>query len=204
LGATARRLARRPARRIGGADNPWIARPAPSDSSPHPRRRGPLARALERIGPGENPAGVVYGIIVIGALLAAESARHETYLDTVSSTVIAAALYWLAHAYAGVLGRRLTLHERLTAGALVRALGHDWAIVRGAAVPLLALALCWAIGVALHTAVSAALWSAIASLIAFELLAGVRSRASAGELAFDLAVGATMGLAILLLKIVLH
>jgi hypothetical protein len=146
----------------------------------------------------------VYGIIVIGALLAAESARHETYLDTVSSTVIAAALYWLAHAYAGVLGRRLTLQQRLTAGALARALGHDWAIMRGAAVPLLALVLCWAIGVALHTAVAAALWSVIASLIAFELLAGVRSRATPGELALDLGVGAAMGLAILVLKIVLH
>jgi hypothetical protein len=146
----------------------------------------------------------VYGIIVIGALLAAESDRHDTYLDTVSSTVIAAALYWLAHAYAGVLGSRLTSQRRLTVAALVRALAHDWAIMVGAAVPLLTLVLCWALGAALGSAVTAALWSAIASLIAFELLAGVRSRATPRELALDLAVGSLMGLAILALKIVLH
>jgi hypothetical protein len=147
---------------------------------------------------------VVYGTIVIGALLAAESPRHDTYLDTLASTVIAAALYWLAHAYANVLGRRLAQHERLTAGGLVRALGRDWAIMRGAALPLLALVLAWAAGARLQTGVTAALWSAVASLIAFELIAGVRSRAEPGELVLEVGVGATMGLAILALRIVLH
>ena len=161
------------------------------------------ARALDRI-VGENPSGVVYGTIVIGALLAAESGRHESYLDTVVSTVIAAALYWLAHAYADVLGRRLDAHERLSAGALGRALVRDWAILRGAALPLLALAIAWASGAALHTGVTAALWSAIASLVAFELIAGVRSHASARVLALEACVGTTMGVAILALKIVLR
>jgi hypothetical protein len=147
---------------------------------------------------------VIYGIIVIGALLAAESDRHETYLDTVASAVIAAALYWFAHAYADLLGRRLEQHERLTAEALGRALVHDRAIMRGAALPLAVLSIGWAVGAAQQTAVSAALWSAVASLVAFELVAGVRSHASPRELAFEGAAGAAMGLAILALKIVLH
>ncbi len=154
--------------------------------------------------PGENPSGVVYGIIVIGALLAAESGRHETYLDTIASAAIAAALYWLAHAYAEVLGRRLALHERLTAGALGRALANDWAIMRGAALPLTVLAVAWAAGAAQQTAVTAALWSTVVSLVAFELIAGIRSQASPRELALEGAVGAAMGIAILALKIVLH
>lgn len=147
---------------------------------------------------------MVYGIIVIGALLAAESGRHETYLDTIASTLLAAALYWVAHAYASVLGRRLELHERLSAATLIRALAHDWAIMRGAALPLLALVLAWIAGAALATAVTAALWSAIASLIAFELFAGIRSRATPSELVLEVGVGGAMGVAILLLKIILH
>jgi hypothetical protein len=146
----------------------------------------------------------VYGVIVIGSLLAAESGRHESYLDTVVSAVIAAALYWLAHAYASVLGRRLANDERLSAGALARALAHDWALIRGAAVPLLALLLAGAAGASQEAAVTAGLWSAVASLVVFELVAGIRSRATRGELVIELAVGATMGLAILALKIVLH
>lgn len=180
---------------------------APRQSRPSPPRtdaRGRFARALERFTPRENPAGVVYGIIVIGALLAAESDLHETYLDTVASTVIASCLYWLADAYATVLGQRVTEQQRLTTSVLARGLAHEWAVMRGAAVPLFAILLCWTIGVALHTAVTVALWSVIVSLIAFELLAGVRSRATPRELALDLAVGSVMGLAILGLKIVLR
>jgi len=154
--------------------------------------------------PEENPSGVVYGIIVIGALLAAESGRHESYLDTIASAAIAAALYWFAHAYADVLGSRLAQHERLTARALGQALAHDWAIIRGAALPLAVLAICWAGATTQQTAVTAALWSTIVSLVAFELIAGIRARASPGELALEGAVGAAMGIAILALKIVLH
>jgi hypothetical protein len=166
--------------------------------------RARLARAADRIVAAENPSGIVYGIIVIGALLAAESGRHETYLDTVASAAIAAALYWFAHAYAEVLGRRLLRNERLSARALMRALGRDWAIVQGAALPLAALAIGWVAGAAQQTAVTAALWSAIASLVAFELLAGIHARASARELVLEGCAGAAMGIAILALKIVLH
>lgn len=141
---------------------------------------------------------------MVGALLAAESGSHESYLDTLGSAAIAIALYWLAHAYASVLGHRLATHESLTARALLRALGHDLTLVRGAAIPLVALLIAWAAGAAQQTAVTAALWSTVASLIAFELLAGIRSRAKPCELALEVSVGVVMGVAILALKIVLH
>jgi hypothetical protein len=161
-------------------------------------------QASEWLIPAENPAGTVYGMIVIGALLAAESGRHESHVDEVGSTLIALGLYWLAHAYASVLGQRLATHERLTAGALGRTLLHDWAIVRGASIPLLALLLGWAVGAGREASVDAALWSTIAGLIAFELLAGVRSRATRRELALEVCVGVTIGVGILALKILLH
>jgi hypothetical protein len=161
-------------------------------------------RAADWLVEAENPAGVVYGVIAIGALLAAESGHHEAYPDTVGSAIIAAALYWLAHAYATLIGRRLSTDQRLTAATLWDALIHDWAIVRGAAIPLLVLLLGWAVGAARETAVTAALWSAVASVIAFELAAGVRSRATRGELALELGVGMALGLAIIAMKVVLH
>jgi hypothetical protein len=147
---------------------------------------------------------VVYGIIAIGALMAAESGRHESYPDAVGSAIIAAGLYWLLHAYSNVLGRRLATRGRLTARTLWRALIHDYAIVRGAALPLFVLLFAWATGAARETAVTAAVWSAVASVIAFELLAGIRSRATPGELALEVGIGMAMGVAILGLKVVLH
>ena len=71
-------------------------------------------------------------------------------------------------------------------------------------VPLAVLVVGWIVGVQQQTAVTAALWSAIASLILFELVAGLRAHASARELALEVCVGAAMGVAIVALKIVLH
>jgi hypothetical protein len=152
----------------------------------------------------ENPSGVVYGVIVIGALLAAESALHESYGEAIGSAALAVAVLWVAHAYAGVLGRRLAGEERLTPATLLRALGHDGAVLRGAAIPLLVLLVCWLLGTEQQRAVNAAVWSAAISLVVFELLAAVRSRLAPPEFALEVAVGAAMGLAILALKIVLH
>jgi hypothetical protein len=143
-------------------------------------------------------------VILIGALLAAESGRHETYLDTEASALIATTTFWLAHAYATMLGRRLGGHERLTPRSLARALADSSSLLIGAAVPMLVLLVAWITGASQSTGVTAALWSVVAILIALELIAGIRSRVSPAELALDLAVGVTLGVGILALKIVLH
>jgi VIT1/CCC1 family predicted Fe2+/Mn2+ transporter len=154
--------------------------------------------------PVENPARVVYGIIAVGALMAAESGRNESYPDTVASALLATALYWLAHSYAEVLGQRLATSERLTARAMRDAAVHEFAVVRGATIPLLALLISWAAGASQQTAVTAALWSSVASLFVFELIAGMRSRASPREIALETAVGAVLALGIVFLKSLLH
>lgn len=176
---------------------------APAPPRARTGRAAPLERAAEWLVPRENPSGAVYGVVVTGALLAAESGSHESHLDTVASVATAAALYWLAHAYSGLLGRRLAGAERLTLKALWRSLAYDWALVRGAAVPLIALVLAWLLGAAQATSVNIALWSAVVSLLALELIAGARSHVGRGELVLQASVGLAMGLAIIALKTLL-
>jgi hypothetical protein len=151
-----------------------------------------------------DAAGVVYGVITIGALMAAESGRHESYLDLFASALVATLLYWLAHAYADLLGRRLATAEPLTAGALGRALVHDWAIVRGAAIPLLALVIAWLAGAGRESGVTAALRTAVVTVVVLELLAGIRARSTPRELLLKACVGVTMGIAILAVKGILR
>ncbi|HXQ44883.1 MAG TPA: hypothetical protein VN816_09620 [Acidimicrobiales bacterium] len=57
------------------------------------------------IDPEENPSGLVYGTIAVGAVLAAQSRRRDTFADTIGATVLILGLYWLAHSYAAVTGR---------------------------------------------------------------------------------------------------
>ncbi len=69
---------------------------------------------------------------------------------------------------------------------------------------MLTLLIAWAAGASETTGVDAAVWAAIASLVVFELLAGLRARSTPREFALEAAVGATMGLAILSLKFLAH
>jgi hypothetical protein len=192
--------------RLTAVDNPRIASPAPKSQLPTHETglRGWADRTVDWLLPERNPARLIYGVLAIGAVLAAESGSHEDYVDTAGSAVIAILLYWLAHAYADVLGHRLQSQAHLRLAVLGRALRDEAAILLGAVPALLALLLCWAFGVALASGVEAALWTTVASLIAFELLAGIRARATPRELALEAGVGVTMGLAIIALKVLLH
>lgn len=143
-------------------------------------------------------------MITIGALMAAESGRHESYLDLFASALVATLLFWLAHAYADLLGRRLSTGEGLTVRALGRALGDDWAIVRGAAIPLLALLIAWVAGASRESGVTAALRTAVVTVVAFEIVAGIRAKSTRGELLLKAGVGVTMGIAILAVKGILR
>jgi hypothetical protein len=169
-----------------------------------PLRPRPLTRVLSLLIPRENPAAAVYGLIATGALLAVDSGIRETYLDTILATAVAAALYWLLHAYARVLGDRLRDRRPMSATILLGALARDRTIMRGAAVPIGALLVSWLAGAGQSTGVTIALWSTVGALVAFELVAALRVQASLRELLLDGAVGVTMGVGILALKIILH
>ncbi|HUB35590.1 MAG TPA: hypothetical protein VL972_02085, partial [Solirubrobacteraceae bacterium] len=146
------------------------------------------SRVIRWLGP-ENPERVVYGVILVGALLATESGLRETYAETIGAALIVLGVYWLAHSYAVLLGGRLTTGEHLTPASLGGALAREWAIVRGAAVPLVPLLIGWIVGAPLGTAASVAVWTAVATIVGLELLAGVSARASWGELAMEAGVG---------------
>jgi hypothetical protein len=154
--------------------------------------------------PERNPAGAVYGLITLGALLAAESGLRDTYPETIGSAALAVVLYWFAHSYSDVLGLRLDEHGSFSWAELWQTFSRDWAIAKGAGLPLLALVIAWATGASQITGVTAAVWTTVACLIAFELAAGIRSRARPLELAFEVLVGASMGIGILVLRAVLH
>jgi hypothetical protein len=163
-----------------------------------------LERALAWLVPEGNPAGSVYGAIAMGALLAAESGGRESYAELLGSVLVALLLYWFAHSYAELLGRRLETGERLSMAGLSRALIRDWAIVRGTGLPLVTLAVCCVFGVARESAVVAALWATVASLIGFELLAGLRAHVSRGQLLREGCAGLAMGLGIVALRAIVH
>jgi hypothetical protein len=154
--------------------------------------------------PEDNPAGVIYGTIAVGAVLAAESTRRETFPDTIEATVLILALYWLAHTYATVVGDRLKTRETLSLSRLWRAFLHEGSIVKGAAIPIAVLGAQWAAGVTLQTGVTVALWSSALALAAFETIATLRSRVTGAQRLMQIVVGALLGAGVLLVRVVMH
>jgi len=194
-----------------GRDNPAIEplnhapeEPQAVTIEPHGLLRRGLSAFADLVIRPNNPGESIYGLIVVGALFAGESGRHESYLGTIASGAIAAAVYWLAHSYSKVLGQRLVNRERLTSRALGDALIHDWPLMIGASIPLVSVIVAAIVGASQETAVSAAVWTVVASLVGFELLAGLRAKAAPKELVFEMGIGVAMGLAIVALKVVLH
>ncbi|MGZ4185561.1 MAG: hypothetical protein ACXVUE_19275 [Solirubrobacteraceae bacterium] len=151
-----------------------------------------------------NVARVVYGTVAVGALLAAESPEQETYAETMASVLIALLIYWMAHSYAELTARRIEEGERLTTTALVGSMLHEVWILVGAAIPVIPLLIWWIAGGSLADADTAAIWTAAGMVVVYEVIAGLRAELTAKEMIVQLALGATLGVLIISLKLVLH
>ncbi len=151
-----------------------------------------------------NPAGLIYGTIAVAALLAAESARRETYPKTVGAVATTLVLYWLAYSYAEFTGKRLQEGEHFTYSGLVRAAKRELTVLLGASVPFVVLLICWVGAAQLTRAVSAAIWTSVAIVIAAEVVVGIRAELPTRDLIRQTAFGAVLGLLVLTLRVLLH
>jgi glucose uptake protein GlcU len=151
-----------------------------------------------------NTAGVLYGTIIVGALLAAESATRQTYGRTVGAVAIALLLYWLVHAYSSFAEHRVEQGEPLTFRGLARTLAAELMIVVGASIPLLAVLICWLAGARLSTAVNAAIYTSSAMIVVVEVVAGVSAELSGRDLIIQTALGAVFGLLVIALNLTLR
>ncbi len=151
-----------------------------------------------------NPAGLIYGTIAVAALLAAESARQETYPRTAGAVAITLLLYWLAHSYSEFTGERLKRGEPFSYTAFARSAAQEVTVLLGAAIPFLVVLIFWVAGAALVTAVSAAIWTSVAIVIGTEVSIGVRADLGGRELVRQTAVGVLLGLMVIALRVLLH
>ncbi len=147
---------------------------------------------------------LVYGVITVGALLGAESGAHETYGRTVIAVVIALLMYWLAHSYSELLGRRLDEGTPLTLATLTATMRGELSILSGAAVPLFAVLICWAAGARLPTAVDWGARTSALMILLIEIVAGSRADLTGKEFAKQAILGAVLGVLVLAVNVILR
>jgi hypothetical protein len=71
-------------------------------------------------------------------------------------------------------------------------------------VPVLPLLIWWIAGGTLSDAVTAAVWTSAGMVVVYEVVAGLRAELSGKEMAAQIAIGATLGVLVIALKLVLH
>ncbi len=159
---------------------------------------------MDLLVPDENPGRHVDGIILTGALLAVESARHETVAQAAGAVAIVIVLLWLSHSYGETVAERLQMGRPLSARHVWHTAVHELALLRGAFVPLVVLLLADLVGRDVQAAVIAALVSAVVLLFVIELAAALRARLSRRELAAQVCVGGLLGAGVLGLHLIWH
>lgn len=151
-----------------------------------------------------NAGDVVYGTILVATLLSAESARQETYPKTEGAVVVALILYWLTITYAHYAGERLEHEQPFSYSGFSRAALHEVNLLYGSTVPMVLILVFWVAGAGLTTAVSAALWSAVATIVVTEVVIGARAGLRGLALVRQTALGAVLGLLVIVLRVLLH
>ena len=151
-----------------------------------------------------NPAGAIYGAIVTAGLLAAEGAGRRRVTDLVISVAGTLLVFWLAHAYTDMMGGLITKGRSDGRPSLGRALREEWPIVESGLPPLLALVITRGIGAAVSTALTVALVVVVIEISGWAFLAGRRMELTHWRLVKFMLVSGALGVAIIVMKSLLH
>lgn len=147
---------------------------------------------------------LVFGVLAVATVIAAESTSQETFVDLLGAALVTMFLYWVTHAYTHQWGMRVRQVGGWGSDQFVQSLVHESPILVGAGVPTVALVVAWAAGASAGVAVTVVLWVSGVELVALEVVAAFRHRLSGANLAGRTVVSIATGLAILALRVLLH
>jgi len=149
-----------------------------------------------------NGEGVITGTVVSAAVIAA-AAGHLEEAHLVIAILATAFIYWLAHLHARTLGDSVKHHTH-PVDALKEALAETWPILAAASVPAIILLVIQLVGIELRTGAWIAVIASTVLLTIYSFLAGRRGGLGLGGSLVSAAIGASLGLLVVLLKASLH
>jgi hypothetical protein len=151
-----------------------------------------------------SPGALVYGTVTVGAVLDAEGIKTETFAKTLFGVALAMVLLWLAHSYAQITGHRFEKGEQLTPRMIWHHMAQEAPILAGAVVPLLTVIAFWAAGSNLGDALSAGIWADVAMIVVINVVAAFVSDLTGIAILVQTAVGVTLGIGIIVVKLIFH
>ena len=151
-----------------------------------------------------DTSGVLYGVLAVATVVAAESTLKENFDKLVLASVVTMAMYWLAHAYSHHWASRVRRPDGWNFSSVSSSLIHQSGVLLGAAVPVAVLVATWLAGASRETGVTAVLWTSGVEVVALEVVPALRHHLGALEVLKQASMGVALGLGVLVLRIVLH
>jgi hypothetical protein len=150
----------------------------------------------------ESTATGIYGVIISAAVMAASHAERVAAVEVAVLTTLV--VYWAAERYARLVAERIHDGRRPTWRQVRRQLTGGWEMVWASALPLVVLALAAALGAGVNGAVLWALGSSTVLLGLTGWEVGRGGKLSTRERMLSAVVAAVFGVAMILLKTLLH
>lgn len=183
------------------------------------RRRPPVAATLQVMATGrthwtrhlagrrrhpseESTATAIYGIIVSAAVMAAS--HVDTAAALVAAVLVALLTYWAAERYSRLVAERIHDGRRPTWAEVRRQLTSGWEMVTASFLPLLVLAAARLLGADLYVAVLVALLCSTLLLCLAGWAIGAQGHLTRVERVGTAAVAGLFGVALVVLKALLH
>jgi hypothetical protein len=149
-----------------------------------------------------NGEGVITGTVVSTAVIAA-AAGHLEEAHLIIAILGTAFIYWLAHLHARTLGDSVK-HRTHPVDAFKEALAETWPILAAASVPAVILLVIQLVGIPLRTGAWIAVIASTVLLTIYSFFAGRRGGLGLRGSLVSAAVGAGLGILVIVLKASLH
>jgi hypothetical protein len=167
-----------------------------------PTRRERAATAGWR---GPSVARVTYGLIVVLSVLAVWTADDDPDgVHVLISVAATGTVFWMAHVYAEVIAQRIRNGRVSTPGEVREILRHEWPLVEVAVLPLLIIGVGALGAYPVDTAVDVAFYVTMAELVLVGYYSAWRSGARGLALVLLGGISFGFGIAIVLLKTLIH
>ena len=164
-----------------------------------PGAGAPIDVIARWLGLSRNPAGVIFGTITVGAVLAGENAKGETVATSIEVALVVLALFWVVHAWSDDTGDRIEHRRRLKLRPFLSALEHQASILRSVLLPVVALVIAGLAGASDATALWVGTITCAVALVLIELISALRNRLPPAQVLIESAAGAAFGCVLVVL-----
>ena len=151
-----------------------------------------------------HPAGILYGVIITGAVISATAGHETSARRIVATTLFVLGVYWLADVYVRAFAHQFREGRDTLIHRLSSASRHESAVLLGGVPALGAFTIATALGASPSSAADIALWLTVLVLGSMAFLASRYAGSPVREALVEATLAGMLGVIMIVSKSLLH